>query len=210
MNEVIAEFRLYNIFTSDINISKSTEARNYYQAHSLDKSFNVRDKQGFVWYQDFVSFYTLSDYRAYWIKIAVKDRLEIDPIIANAKELRRIDATTAILLPFQAKSEQRIYVFGDDPGSVIFSFHLPTGHHQLLFQNRLFTKEEIQVKFNVDCQDLGYREWEDPLEFCLLTFIPTIEPIEPKILAYKNSFGTKEFSQPLILYDRKLYQNNDD
>ena len=85
---------------------------------------------------------------------------------------------------------------------------MPVGHYKLLFQNRDFTREEIEASPNNDCQDLDYDDWDDQLELCLLTFTPTKEPIEPKILKYNGSLKSKESPKPLILFDRKL--NNDD
>ncbi|MGF1488936.1 MAG: hypothetical protein ACFBSE_17770 [Prochloraceae cyanobacterium] len=210
MNEVIAEIKIENIYTPVINTSKSTETRNYYNHHFNDDEVNLRFDQGFVWYQDFVSFCMLTDYRGYWIKIAVKDNLELDPVIVNPRKFEAVGTASVMILPFQVKSKERIEVFGDHEGSVILSFILRPGHYQLLFQNRYFTREEIEAEPNFDCENLECDDWKEPLEFCLLTFIPTIEPIEPKIFTYKSPLGTKEFSQPLILYDKKLYQNNED
>ncbi len=209
MNEVIAEIRINNVSTSIIHVSKlpigykSSQVR---VSEPEEYSELVLD-QGFAWYQDFIAFDMFSDYLSYWIKIEIKDRLEIDPVIANDKELRRDGLASVILLPFQITSEEQVCVFGDDDVSVTFSFTLPAGHYQLLFQNRDFTREEVEAEPNFDCEDYDY--WEDEIELCLLTFIPTQEPIEPKIFIDRGWAGTKD-STPLILYDQKLYPNTDD
>lgn len=207
MNEVIAEIRINDIFVPFIHVSKlpigykSSQVR---VGEPEDYSDLLLD-QGFVWYQDFIAFNMLRDYLSYWIKISIEDRLELDSVIANGES----GQASVMLLPFQITSEERVCVFGDDPGSATFSFTLPVGHYQLLFQNREFTREEIEAEPNFECEDMDYDDWEDQLELCLLTFIPALEPIEPKIFTYRSELGTKDFSTPLILYDRKLYPNSD-
>ena len=203
MNQVIAEIRLYNIFTPTINISKSFETHNY-SKHYRNVGFERLLKQGFIWYQDFISFHMLSDYREYWVKIAVKKRLKIDSVIANTNK-----DNSVIILPFQVLKTDRIYVFADYGKGVIFSFTLPLGHYQLLFQNRFFTREEIEAEPNFNCEDLDYDDWDEEIELCLLTFIPIETAIQPKILAYKSSLGSKNLPTSLILYDRKMYQNGE-
>ncbi len=78
MNEVIAEIRLDNIYNSFIYISKSLEIHNH-DSHYKDEGIKLQMNQGFVWYQDFISFYMLSDYQSYWVKISIGEKLEIDP-----------------------------------------------------------------------------------------------------------------------------------
>ncbi len=209
MNEVIAEIRIDNVFASFVHVSKLPIGYKSSQVRgSESEGIKLLLDQGFVWFQDSIAFYMLSDYQSYWIKIAISESLEIDPVIANAKELGIGGRASAILLPFQLTGEERVCVFGDYDDNVTFSFTLPAGHYQLLFQNRYFTREEVEAEPNFDCEDYDY--WEDEIELCLLTFIPTKEPIEPKIFTYKSQLGTKDFSTPLILYDRKLHQNSDE
>ena len=207
MNEVIAEIRIDNNCVSSIHISKLPRGYKFSQIRvgEPEEYSKLLLDQGFVWYQDFIAFDMFSDYLSYWIKIAIKERLEIDPVIANAKS----GSASVILLPFQITSEERVCVFGDDNYTGTFSFTLPAGHYQLLFENRDFTREEVEAEPNFDCEDMDYDDWEDEMELCLLTFIPTIEPIEPKIFAYRSVLGTKDFSTPLILCERKLYPNSD-
>ncbi len=162
--------------------------------------------QGFVWYQDFIAFNMLRDYLSYWIKIAIKEGLELDSVIANGES----GQASVMLLPFQITSEERVCVFGDDRCSATFSFTLPVGHYQLLFQNREFTREEIEAEPNFECEDMDYDDWDDQMELCLLTFIPTKEPIEAKIFTNKSPLGTEDFSTPLIIHERKMYQDSDD
>ena len=212
MNKVIAEIRIDDMFVPFIHISKLPRGYKSSQirlGESEDYSILLLD-QGFVWYQDFIAFDMLRDYLSYWIKIAIKDRLEIDLVIANVKDSRMNYEANVILLPFQITDEERVCVFGDDNCTDTFSFTLPAGHYQLLFENREFTTEEVEAEPNFECVDMDYDDWEDYMELCLLTFIPTIEPIEPKIFAYKSQLGTEDFSTPLILYDRKLYQDSDE
>jgi len=204
MNEVIAEIRLYNIFTPTINISKSLERENY-SKHYHNVGFHQLLKQGFIWYQDFITFDMLSDYREYWVKIAIKDRLEIDSVITNNNSNNSV-----IILPFQVLKGERIYVFADYGEGVILSFTLPVGHYQLLFQNRFFTREEIEAEPNFNCEDFDYDDWDEEIELCLLTFIPTEAAIEPKVLAYKNGLGSKNLPTSLILYDQKMHQTSED
>ncbi len=210
MNEVIAEIRIDNVFTSTIHVSNSPMILKSSRVIGGEPEEDIRilTNQGFVWFRDSIAFDMLSDYQSYWVKIAVAESLEIDSVIANAKKLRLADGASAILLPFQLAVEERVCVFGDVNDGVIFSFPLPAGHYQLLFQNRYFTREEVEAEPNFNCEDYDY--WEDEIELCLLTFIPTKEQIEPKIFTYKSQLGTKDFSTPLILYDRKLHQNSDE
>ncbi len=212
MNEVIAEIRINDIFVPFIHVSKLPIGYKSSQVigdEPEDYSDLLLD-QGFVWYQDFIAFNMLRDYLSYWIKIEIKDCLEIDPVIVNAKELGMYVPASVILLPFQITSEERVCVFGDDPVSATFSFTLPAGHYQLLFQNRDFTREEIEAEPNFNCENMDYDKWEDQMELCLLTFIPTKEPIEAKILTYRSELGTKDFSNQLIIHERKMYQDSDD
>lgn len=208
MNKVIAKIEIYNISTSTIYVSrlpigyKSSQIR----VCEPDEDTDPLLEQGFIWYQDFIAFDMLTDYLSYWIKIAVKDRLEIDPVIANGES----GQASIILLPFQITNEERVWVFGDDEVSATFSFILPAGHYQLLFENREFTREEIEAEPNFECEDMDYDDWKDKLEFCLLTFIPTNKIIEPEILVYKGAIGREEPPTPLILYERKLYPNSND
>ncbi len=207
MNEVIAEIRLDNIYNSFIYISKSLEKHNS-DSHYRDEGTKLQMNQGFAWYQDFVSFYMLSDYQSYWVKIAVAESLEIDPVIAvqtkNFTEKQNHN-TSVILLPFEVTGEERIHVFADATDGAIFSFPLYTGHYQLLFQNRFFTREEIEAEPNFNCEDADYDDWDDEMELCLLTFIPTEVPIEPKILASRRRNAPTD----VVLYDRKLHPNGD-
>lgn len=165
-------------------------------------------EQGFVWYQDAIEFDTLTDYQNYWVKVAVNDGLEIDPIIAAETNnlTESSNHSTVILLPFQVFDEERVYVFGDREQYVLLSFTLPAGHYQLLFQNRLFTRDEIETDPHFDCEDYDYDDYDNDLELCLLTFIPTETPIEPKILAPRS----RKLPTSLILYDRKLYPNSEE
>ena len=206
MNEVQAEFRIDNLFVSFIHVCKLPIEYKFGKIGRLvqaeDYSKLLLD-QGFVWYQDFIAFYMLSDYRSYWIKTAVTESLEIDSVIANARGGR----ASAIVLPFQISDRERVCVFGDDDTTASFSFTLPAGHYQLLFQNRHFTPDEVEAEPNFDCDD--YSDWDEEIELCLLSFIPATEPTEPKIITYKSRLGSKDFSTPLTLFDRKLYQSDD-
>ena len=206
MNEVLAEFGIYNQYVSFIHVYKLPIEHEFSMVRRAGKTEDYSSlllDQGFVWYQDFMAFDTLSDYRSYWIKIAVAEILELDSIIANAKG----PGASAIVLPFQITDRERVCVFGDDDTTASFSFTLPAGHYQLLFQNRHFTPDEAEAEPNFDCDDYG--DWEDPLELCLLTFIPIIEPTEPKIFTYKSRLGTKDYSPLPTLFERKLYQSDD-
>lgn len=206
MTKLLAEFRIDNVSAPFIHISKSSS-----QSYSKKKEYQneasnlLIGPQGFMWYRDFIAFDMLSDIERYWVKIAVCETLEIDPIIAKAKDSFE---ASAIVLPFEVVDEDRVYVFGDDD-AVIFSFTLPVGHYQLLFQNRDFTKEEIESSPHFDCKDGNYDDCDDISELCTLTFIPTDEVIKPEILVYKGSLESKEAPTPLILFDQEMYQAND-
>lgn len=209
MNKILAEVRIDNILTPFIHISKSS--KEYSRQKEYEEAFDLLlSPQGFIWYQDFIAFNMLSDIKSYWVKIAVGETLEIDPIITDAiKRPRNSFDGNVIVLPFQVVEGDRLYVFGDDD-ALILSFTLPAGHYQLLFQNRFFTREEIEASPNNDCKDLEYDDWDDFLELCMLTFIPTQEVIEPKFLVYKGSKQSKTPPTPLILFDRKLYEDSND
>ena len=210
MNKILAEIRIDNMFTPFIHISKSPEVYSREKKYEDKVSNLLLRPQGFICYQDFIAFDMLGDIESYWVKIAGAETLEIDPVIANAmKRPRDYFKGNAIVLPFQIVDGDRLYVFGDDD-AVTFSFTLPVGHYQLLFQNRFFTREEIEASPNNDCQDLDYDDWDDFMELCMLTFIPTTEVTEPEILLYKGSLKSKEPPSPLILFDREMYQSSDD
>ena len=207
MNEIIAEVRVDNVFTPTIHVSNSPIILKSDRVigGEAEENSNVLYEQGFVWFQDCIAFDMLRDYQSYWVKIGFAESLEIDPVIAKAKG----GDASVILLPFQITDRERVCVFGDVNDGVIFTFTLYAGHYKLLFQNREFTREEIEAEPNFDCEDIEYDDWDDQIELCLLTFIPTIEPIEPKVIQYHGKART-ENSAALILHDRKLYQNNDD
>ena len=207
MNKVLAKIKIDNIFTSTVFVSKSPgehSRKRQFDNEMLDTMF----RQRFAWYQDFIAFYMLRNYRSYWVKIAISESLELDYFIANAEKLKRDISSNVILFPFQVTDEERVHVFGGDDVTASFSFTLSAGHYQLLFQNREFTREEIEASPNNDYQDLDYDDWDDQLELCLLTFIPTEEPIEPKILKYNGSLKSKKLPSPLVLFDRKLNDRN--
>ena len=206
MNEVLAEFGIYNQYVSSIHVCKLPIEHEFSKVRRAGKTEDYSSlliDRGFVWYQDFMAFYMLSDYRSYWIKIAVKDCLELDSVIANARGGR----ASAIVLPFQITDRERVCVFGDDDTTASFSFTLPAGHYQLLFQNRHFTPDEVEAEPNFDCDD--YSDWDEEIELCLLSFIPVTEPTEPKIITYKSRLRTEKVSYPLTLFDRKLYRSDD-
>lgn len=202
MTKLLAEFRIDNISAPFIHISKSSS-----QTYSGRKEYEnavsnlLIGPQGFMCYRDFIAFDMLSDVEKYWVKIAVSETLDIDPIIAKAKDSFE---ASAIVLPFEVVDGDRVYVFGDDD-AVIFSFTLPVGHYQLLFQNRDFTREEIETSPHLDCKHGNYDDSDDISELCMLTFIPTYEAIEPEILVYKGSLESKEPPTPLIIFDREMY-----
>lgn len=213
MNKVIAEIRIENIYNSFIHISKSSQTHEYdyiKQQEPQKQEFNQLLKQGFIWYPDFIVFDTIGDLERYWVKIAVSETLEIDSVVAENKNSRGANRASAIVLPFQVEEQDRVYVFGDYEDDTILSFTLSAGHYQLLIQNRNFTREEIEASPNNDCKDLDYDDWDEDLELCLLTFIPTEEVVKPEILVYEGSFKSKEPSSPLILFDRKMYQSSND
>ena len=207
MNKVLAEVRIENIYNSFIHISQSPQTYDYIGQREYDKEFNLLLKQGFIWYRDFIAFSMTSDLERYWIKIAVSDTLKIDPVITEAIDSDRYLDATVIILPFEVR-DKRIYVFGDYDEDLTLSFTLPPRNYQLLFQNRHFTREEIEASPNNDCRDLDYDDWYDDMELCLLTFIPTEEAIEPKMIAVNNSQKSK-FRKALILFDREMYQSSD-
>lgn len=213
MNKVLAEIRIENIYNSFIHISKSSQTHEYdyiKQQEYHKQEFNQLLKQGFIWYPDFIAFDTIGDLERYWVKIAVSETLEIDSVVAENKNSRGANRASAIVLPFLIEEQDRVYVFGDYEDDIILSFTLSAGHYQLLFQNRNFTREEIEAEPNFDCQDLDYDDWDDDLELCLLTFIPTKEAIEPEIIAYKGSPKSKEPPSPLVLFNRKMYRSGEE
>lgn len=210
MNKVLAEIRITNICTPFIHISKSPLMYEYIKQKKYEAlGFDLLLRQGFIWYQDFIEFNMLSDFLSYWIKIAVAETLEIEPVIADAfsKPRNFFGGNDVILLPFQVVDKERIYVFGDYDDDLNLSFTLPVGNYKLLFQNRHFTREEIEASPNNDCQDLDYDDWDEDMELCLLTFIPTKEVVEPEILVGKSWIKKEKSANPLILFNEKLYQS---
>ena len=205
MNEVLAEFGIYNQYVSSIHVCKLPIEHESSRVRRVEKPENhikLLLNQGFIWYQDFITFDMLLDYRSYWIKTSVAETLEIDSVIANTG-----CSASAIVLPFQISDRERVCVFGDDDTTANFSFTLPAGHYQLLFQNREFTPDEVEAESNFDCDD--YSDWDEEIELCLLSFIPVTEPTEPKIITYKSRLRTEKVSYPLTLFDRKLYRSDD-
>ncbi|MGB6296504.1 MAG: pentapeptide repeat-containing protein [Rivularia sp. (in: cyanobacteria)] len=212
MNEVIAEVRISNIYVPFLNISK------YPQKEIRQKLFNdemghqllgSRDTipQGFAWYRDFISFDMLTDYQTFWVKIAVSETLEIDSVIAQDMKSGNLRANV-IILPFQVAEDDRLYIFGDYDEDVSLSFTLPAGNYQLLFQNRDFTREEIEASPNFDCEDMDYDDCDTSIELCKLTFIPTEEVIKPQIIVYKGCIKSKTPPNPLTIFNRNLHPSN--
>ena len=213
MKKVLAEIRIENIGTSFIHISKSPQMYEYIKQNKYeDRGFNLLLRQGFVWYQDFIEFSMLSDFQSYWIKIAVAETLEIDSVIADAikRPGNSFAGNDIIVLPFKIEDKDKVYVFGDYEEDLNLSFTLPAGNYKLLFQNRDFTPEEIEASPNNDCQDLDYDDWDENMELCLLTFIPTEEVVEPEILVYRSSTRKVKSANPLILFNEKLYEDYDE
>ncbi|MDJ0698023.1 hypothetical protein [Mastigocoleus sp. MO_188.B34] len=198
MNKILAEIKIDNVSTPFIHISKSSEVYRRKEGYENQVPNLLMGPQGFIWYPDFIGFDMLSDAESYWVKIAVSETLQIDPIIAAAKDSFE---ASAIVLPFQVINGERVYLFGDDD-AVIFSFTLPVGHYQLLFQNRNFTTEEIENSPHFKHRDLDSDDCDRIPELCILTFIPTNTAIKPEILVYKGSLETTEPPEPLILCDR--------
>ncbi len=200
MNKILAEIKIDNVSTPFLHISKSSEVYRRKKGYESEVSNLLMGPQGFIWYPDFIAFDMLSDIESYWVKIAVSETLEIDPIIAKAKDSFE---ASAIVLPFEIANGDRVYIFGDDD-AVIFSFTLPVGHYQLLFQNRDFTTEEIEASPHFNCKNRVRDRCNDIPELCMLNFIPTPEAIEPEILIYKGSLETKEPPNPLIIFERDM------
>lgn len=212
MTEVLAEIHLSNIYIDCIFISKSSDVYRKKGGISNEAEnllFEPRC-QGFVWYRDFVAFKMLAQDRSYWVKLAVSETLEIDQtLIKNEENRENVNGESVIVLPFQVVDKDRLYVFGGD-NDIILSFTLPVGNYKLLFQNRLFTKEEIEANPNNDYQDLEYDDDCDYIpELCMLTFIPTKEAIEPEILMYDGSLKSNKAPTPLILFDQEMYTSRD-
>lgn len=201
MNKILAEVRIDNVSTPFLHISKSSEVYSRKKGYENEVSNLLMGPQGFIWYPDFIAFDMLSDIESYWVRVAVCETLEIDPIITEAKDSFE---ASAIVLPFQVVDGDRLYLFGDDD-AVVFSFTLPVGHYQLLFQNRNFTREEVEALPNFDYEDLD----RDDIELCVLNFIPAQKAIEPEILVYKGSIETKEPPTSLMLFDQQMYHSRD-
>lgn len=212
MNEVIAEVRISNIHVPFLNISKYPQKDirlKLFNSEMEHQLLGSRDTipQGFAWYRDFISFDMLTDYQTYWVKIAVSEILEIDSVIAQDIKSGNLRANV-IILPFQVAEDDRLYIFGDYEGDVSLSFTLPTGNYQLLFQNRDFTREEIEASPNFDCEDMDYDDCDTSIELCKLTFIPTKEVVKPQIIVYKGCIKSKTPPNPLILFNRNLHPSN--
>lgn len=213
MNEVLAEIKLSNLYTDSIYISKSFDVyrREGDMPDEVAENLLFEPKsQGFVWYPDFIAFDMLGEERNYWVKLTVAEALEIDSTLTENMESQYVySKESVIVLPFEVVKGDRLYLFGGDD-DLVLSFTLSIGHYQLLFQNRLFTREEIEASPNNDCQDLDYDYGECDYipELCQLTFIPTDKVIEPKILVDKNSTAKTKSPSPLILFDHKLNNSN--
>ena len=202
MNEILAEMHLSNFSTDSIYISKSFDVyrKEGDMSDEAERLLFGPLSQGFVWYPDFIAFDMLGEERDYWVKLAVNETLEVNQTLIENEQ-------SVIVLPFQANKGDRLHIFGEED-ELVLSFTLPVGYYQLLFQNRLFTREEIEASPNNNCQDLDYDECDYIPELCQLTFIPTKEVVEPEILVYKGSLKSKEPPSPLVLFDQKLNNSN--
>ena len=204
MNEVIAQMHLSNSSTDSIYISKSFDVyrKEGEISDEAERLLFGSKSQGFVWYPDFIAFDMLGEERNYWVKLAINETLSVNQTLIENEQ-------SVIVLPFQANKGDRLYLFGEED-DLVLSFTLPVGHYKLLFQNRLFTREEIEASSNNNCQDLDYDydECDYIPELCQLTFIPTQEVVEPEILVYKGSLKSKEPPSPLVLFDQKLNNSN--
>ena len=151
----------------------------------------------------------LSDDIEFWVKLSVDETLKIDPILWKmVKSNRTYRTERALVLPFQVFPEDRMHIFGGED-DLVFSFTLPPGHYQLLFQDRFFTRKEIEASPNNDCEDIEYDlskcDYID--DFCQITFIPIEDKIEPKFIIYEGSMEAKKFP-PIVIHERKISEQS--
>lgn len=142
-----------------------------------DSDWELLISQGFVWYLDFVAFAGRGQLFSYRVKVHLLSSLA-----------PRNDVSRQILLPFSVPDEGKLLLgaYTDLP----VSFKIPKGKYKLLFETRYFTDEEIRASTEYDFltdaledpdTEIGVIE-EDRPEICFLTFVPTDEIVQPKII----------------------------
>ncbi|MGD1940759.1 MAG: competence protein ComJ [Leptolyngbyaceae cyanobacterium] len=141
-----------------------------------NEAYALKGAQGFAWYRDAV-IYDL-DQENCWVEIYQTQRLE--EVSSNVSR--------AILLPFSVPEAGHLFMM---EYSDILSFEILPGQYQLLFERRQLTENELfsiekYAAFAYQPQgDSTSRQFprESP-EHCKLTFVPTQEPVEPKLLKF--------------------------
>ena len=162
------------------------EDKSFYAVHTKDvmvvhpsgpygdmpnEGYHARDIQGFAWYANCVTFDLV--HGDSWLKIYHSRQLDIQP-----------ETTRAIVVPFTVPEEGYIEITGDLD---VTRLDIPTGQYQLLFELRQLTQDEIFTteKYS-NFRRLEQEDGEiiELPELCTLTFIPTAERVEPKLLRF--------------------------
>ncbi|NEZ64144.1 hypothetical protein D0962_15325 [Leptolyngbyaceae cyanobacterium CCMR0082] len=144
-----------------------------------NEGYHARDVQGFAWYPNCVTF-DLANGDS-WLTVYHSQKLEIQP-----------ETTRAILVPFNVPGDGYIEITGNFD---VTRLDIPTGQYQLLFELRLLTKDEIFTteKYSNFRPQQADKDFLEPPELCTLTFTPTAERVEPKLLRFTPWHIPREF-----------------
>lgn len=155
-----------------------------------DDDINAYWDQGFFWHPNCVGFKIRNEIGGCWVKIYVSERLEL-----------KAETQRAIVVPYRVSQENYFYLSGDNPMGHV---DLSSGQYQLLYQNRYLSDAEIESLGQFDYFNPDIDSDDTRPELCLLTFIPTPEEIEPKILRCEPGFNPPS---ELILFREPMPQH---
>ena len=145
-----------------------------------NEGYYAEDIQGFAWYPNCVTFHLSHGYS--WLMVYYSKNLEdMQP-----------ETTRAIVVPFTVPEDGYIEIIGNFDETRL---DIPAGQYQLLFELRQLTQDEIFTteKYS-NFRRLEQEDGEiiELPELCTLTFIPTAERVEPKLLRFTPWYIPRE------------------
>jgi hypothetical protein len=160
-NALIQSFRVSSTLGRTLTVSDGTN-----EMPRTDLLMEIDVAQRFMWWPDFVCFLPVSDFGAYHVEVWQASNVEVDS-----------DTVRAILVPFYVSDIASVWVSGTDDRGI--SVPIPSGHYQLLFQNRYLTDEEM---LRLPGFGESYLHFTLKPELCKLTFVPIRGEVQPQIL----------------------------
>ena len=166
--QLIEDKAFYAVHTKDVMVVHPTGPH----GGMPNEGYQALYSQGFAWYSNCVIFDLA--YGNAWLTVYHSRQLEdIQP-----------ETTRAIVVPFTVPEDGYINVNDD---LYVSRLDIPAGKYQLLFELRQLTEDEIfttEKYFNFRRLEQEDGEIIELPELCTLTFIPTAERVEPKLLRF--------------------------